>query len=201
MTRKRKQQLYPRQAIFVQELLAHPTMNATASAIAAGYSEKSAAVMGHRLLNNPVVKKELKRATQDRMARLRITQDRVIREYAKIAFADARNYVDEDGIVKGIHELDDDAAGAISDVEVFNEWEKTNDDKEHIGTRTKIKMHDKKSALEFLAKHLGIGHEVEDDNMVFERIERVIIHQQPQDQSPPNTDSPRLAPVIREIPL
>ena len=39
--------------------------------------------------------------------------DRVLTEYAKLAFLDIRKAFDEDGNLKPIHELDDDTAAAI----------------------------------------------------------------------------------------
>ncbi|OWK39535.1 terminase small subunit [Fimbriiglobus ruber] len=109
-----------------------------------------------------------------RLARKRheVTADRVIAEYAKLAFLDIRKAFDEDGNLKPIHEMDDDTAAAIAglEVEVKRVAGSSSDDLESqahggalkrtyadLSTRIhKIKLADKKGALDSLARHLGM---------------------------------------------
>ena len=69
-------------------------LNATQAAIRAGYSEKTAYSVGHRLLKNVEIQKCIQARLQDRAERTEITQDKVLKELAKIGFADAADYAD-----------------------------------------------------------------------------------------------------------
>lgn len=84
---------------------------------------------------------------------LNITPERVLQEYARIAFADIRCIFDDNGALVPLHELDDDTAAAVASVEV-----QTIGDKEGVmKTDThKLKMYDKLNALNVLAKRLKL---------------------------------------------
>ncbi len=84
---------------------------------------------------------------------LNITPERVLQEYARIAFADIRCIFDDNGTLVPLHELDDDTAAAVASVEV-----QTIGDKEGVmKTDThKVKMYDKLNALGVLAKRLKL---------------------------------------------
>lgn len=106
-----------KQATFVQEYLVDK--NATQAAIRAGYSTKSAASQGERLLRNADVRSEVE-AGQARLAeRVGITAERVLLERARIAFFDPRKLLDRDGNPRPLHELDDDTAAAIAGLDVM----------------------------------------------------------------------------------
>jgi hypothetical protein len=83
----------------------------------------------------------------DRAARLGVTIEKVLREYARIAFADLRHIVrwDDSGLHVNEHLTKADAA-AISE----------------IGTGStgkgpvRVKLYDKKAALDAIARHLGM---------------------------------------------
>ena len=59
--------------------------NATAAAIRAGYSEKTAAQAGHNLLQKPEILKAVEEIMADRQKRTLITGDKVLKEIARIA--------------------------------------------------------------------------------------------------------------------
>jgi phage terminase small subunit len=73
-----------------------------------------------------------------------ITQERVLREIARLAFFDVRKLFDAEGRPKPVHELDDDTAAAISQLDI-----------DELG-RVKYRLADKGVNLERLAKHLGL---------------------------------------------
>src|ERR1051326_3842030 len=88
---KRKQtELNPKQRRFVEEYLID--LNAKRSATVAGYSAKSAAKIGYRLLREPLVAKAMHKALAARSRRTHITADRGLREDARIAVADIRKF-------------------------------------------------------------------------------------------------------------
>ncbi len=141
-------ELTPRQRRFVDEYLID--LNATAAARRAGYSEKAARSYGTRLVKRPHVAAAIAAAKSDRSARTRVTQDMVIAEYARLAFADIREFVDwgPDGVaLKPSDGLDDEQARCVAEV--------TETRTQHGGSR-RVKLHDKKGALDALARHLGM---------------------------------------------
>jgi phage terminase small subunit len=85
-----------------------------------------------------------------------VTADRAIVEMAKIAFSDIRKAFDENGNFKSIHDLDDETAAAIAGIEVDELFEGFGRDREQIGNTRKIRIADKKAALDSLFKHLGL---------------------------------------------
>lgn len=152
--------------------------NGTKAAIRAGYSEKSAHVTASRLLSDAKVSERIHELTQQLHQKLEkkteITRERVLQEYAKLAFFDPRKLFDEDGNPKKITELDDDTAAAIAGLEVNSQLLKDEaliegegdepEQRDVLSTVRKYKIADKKAALDSIAKHLGmfapIKHEV-----------------------------------------
>jgi phage terminase small subunit len=82
----------------------------------------------------------------------------VMREYARIAFADVRNIFGSDGNLKQISELDDDTAAVIQGIDVVSVGNAMVGE----GQVLKIKMADKIRALDMLSKHLGIDGKADD---------------------------------------
>lgn len=89
--------------------------------------------------------------TEEIARELGVSRKRVIAEWCKIAFLDIRRLYTEGGAIKQFHELDDETAGAIGGVEVFEEYQHG----EHLGTNRKVKMSPKTTALIELGKILG----------------------------------------------
>lgn len=141
--------LTAKQAQFVREYLID--LNATQAAIRAGYSPATANEQGARLLANVSVRSEVQKAKEARGEKTDITAARVLQEIARLAFFDTRKLLDADGNPVPIQELDDDTAAAIAGLEVSQSG--AGDAK---WTVKKYKVADKNSALEKLAKHLGI---------------------------------------------
>lgn len=168
--------LTDRQDRFVQEYLVD--LNATQAAIRAGYSAKTAAQIGERMLRKVEVQALLTERMKARSERTEITADRVLREIARLAFFDIRKLVGDDGRPKDLKDLDDDTAAAIAGLEVARVGNAVIGEGEVL----KFKISDKNAALEKLAKHLGL---FEKDNKqqaptVFSRIELVGVRPKPQ---------------------
>lgn len=140
--------LTPKQARFVEEYLID--LNASQAAIRAGYSAKNANVEGARLLANASIAAAVAEAQQARSERTQITQDRVLKEYARLAFSDMRNLMawDASGLsLKTSADLTEDVAACVAEVTQTVTKE---------GGSMKLKVHDKKGALDSVAKHLGM---------------------------------------------
>lgn len=135
---------------FIREYLVD--LNATQAAIRAGYSPKTAHSQGQRLLKHVEVAQAIKAEMRAREKRTRITADRVLAEYAKLAFYDPRKFFDGRGRLIPIVDLDDESAAAVAGMDVV-ESKREGDEPEVI---KKIKLADKKAALDSIARHLGM---------------------------------------------
>ncbi|WP_052465730.1 terminase small subunit [Phaeobacter sp. S60] len=140
------------------------------AALAAGYSATTAASKAYQWVSNSKLKPHLFAAIREAQAkrehRTEITQDRVLQELARIGFADIRKAVawgstpadllegdegGDEGAPASVYpvdlvrssEVDDDTAAAIAEVSLTKGG-------------VKLKMHDKLSALEKIARHLGM---------------------------------------------
>jgi phage terminase small subunit len=147
--------LSPLEASFCYEFLAD--FNIAKTAVRAGLVSEEEGIeaarqAGSRLLERPHVAFSIERAMRDRVARSMVTGDKVIHEFAKIAFADPANYVDEHNNVRSISEMDPIARAAISEFTTDREYDRQG----NLHIRTKVKLHDKLSALKALAPHVGL---------------------------------------------
>jgi len=116
---------------------------------------------GYSLLNRPEVGGRIEEILQQRFAKASITADRVMKELARIAFADPRQLYDENGDLVPIPELTDDAAALIAGVKVEVIGRGRGEDREMVVTKN-IKMADKMGALTLLARHFKIVGEDSD---------------------------------------
>ncbi|MEF2146661.1 MAG: terminase small subunit [Desulfovibrionaceae bacterium] len=139
--------LTPKQAAFVAEYLID--LNATQAAIRAGYSARTAGSQGERLLKKVEIQIALAEAQQKRAERTEISQDRVLLEYSKLAFHNPQDFYDDKGNLIEVHKLPRDVAAAITSMEVSV-------DAEGKSKLQKIKLADKKGALDSVARHLGM---------------------------------------------
>ena len=127
--------------------------NGAKAAEAAGYigDLKTLASQASRLLTNDNIKRYVEILKNDIALQVGKSAVDIAREFAKIGFANIKNFYKENGELKQPHELDEDDAAAVSSVEY--------DDillgREKIGTTTKIKRYDKVAALEKYARMIG----------------------------------------------
>lgn len=137
-----------KQQRFVEEYLID--LNATQAAIRAGYSVKNADKIGPALIGKSRIKQAIDKAMAERSRRTGITQDRVLRELAKIAFVNAADVINmDDATIKGDANREDTAA--IASVRV-----KTIPTEAGEITEREVKICDKLKALELLGRHLGM---------------------------------------------
>lgn len=162
-----KKKLTAKQQRFVEEYLID--LNATQAAIRAGYSEKTAYSQGQRLLKNVEVAVRITELQGKRSDRTQITADQVVRELAKVGFANMADYADwGPGGVALIDskDLTPEQAAVVAEVS------------ETMGEKSsslRFKLHNKVDALEKIGRHLGmfkdvIRHEGDLPDLVF-RIE------------------------------
>ena len=148
--------LTAKQIRFVDEYLVD--LNATQAAIRAGYSEKTANTIGAQNLAKLSIQAEILRRQKDLQRRTEVTQERVLRELARVAFADAADYVQvetriinrgdievplELAVHKETAELSADQRAAIAGIK-------------QGANGIEVKLHDKIKALELLGRHIGM---------------------------------------------
>jgi len=144
-----------KQQLFVQEYLVD--LNATQAAIRAGYSAPTAKETGYGNLQKPHIREAIQKAMDLRLERIQITADRILVELAKLGFSDIRNIFTESGQLRSVAELGDDIAAAIQSVEVVSSSAgKDSDGNTEIEYTHKIRLADKKAALELLGKHMKL---------------------------------------------
>ena len=140
--------LTPKQERFVVEYLID--LNATRASIRAGYSAKTASRIGPELLGKTWVAAAISVGKKKRAAKIEITAERVLLEYARLGFSDMKEFAtwggrsvtlkDSAGLKKGMSRAVQEVCETMT--------------KE--GPALKIKLHDKKGALDSIAKHLGM---------------------------------------------
>lgn len=142
-----------KRAAFVREYL--KDLNGAAAAMRAGYcvgSPDSAKVTASRLLTDANVAAAVAEAQAKAAERCDVTVDRVVREYARIAFARVTDFLEfEPGKIslKSSAQLTESAIAAIAEI---REHAATENDSRTIS----FKLHSKTAALEALGRHLGM---------------------------------------------
>lgn len=141
--------LSEKQKRFVEEYLID--LNATQASIRAGYRKSEYTdTNANKLLGNTRIKEAIEKAMAERSRRTGITQDRVLRELAKLAFVNAGDIIDgNDASIKDDASRDD--LACVQSVKV-----KTMENDKGTMTEREVKLYDKKASLELLGKHLGL---------------------------------------------
>ena len=114
---------------------------------------ESVAVQAAKMLASPKIALKIDALRAELKQRHVVTIDRVLEEYAKLAFFDARKLFDDNGAVLPVSQWPDDAAAAIGGLDVA---EIGLGDGDALGVVKKLKLIDKRGALDSLARHLGM---------------------------------------------
>lgn len=132
--------LSKKQELFVEYYC--KTLNATKSAEMAGYSKKTAYIIGHENLRKPKISSLIEKEFKKHQKKVQVDKDFIVNKLLKIANTNIKEMikVDKHGRIK----LDDNADGEL--IQSISQSEKG------LNIRTK----DGLKALELLGKHLGI---------------------------------------------
>lgn len=135
---------------FIRAYLGKANGNASEAARMAGYEGNNPGAFGAYYLKKPQVKAAIAEHQKRMQKRFEVTEEKVIAEYAKIAFSDMRDVAKWSGDYVSFlasEELTEEAARAVSEI---------SSTPTEYGQAMRIKLHDKKSALDALSKKLGL---------------------------------------------
>ena len=145
--------LSPLQLKFVTEYV--QDFNATRAAIRAGYSERAARQYAHQLLQRPKISK----AIEEFHKKTDITNDRIIQEYARVAFLDPVSFYDDQGKFLSIKDMPTEARRAITALEEEEQFDSNGVPK---GRLKKVRFASKIKALDSLARIRGLLNDTTD---------------------------------------
>lgn len=134
-----------RQKLFVEHYLI--SMNGADAVRAAGYQTRNPRCTASELLSKPHIQEAIDKGIADRVARLHITQDFVLLKLAEIAQSSIGDYLRFDRNGVELRDMNEIPPEKIALIKELNEGEQKN---------IKLVMHDKISALDKLARHLGM---------------------------------------------
>lgn len=133
-------------------------LNATQAAIRAGYSEKTATVIGAQNLTKVNIQEFINEAREKDANNAEIDRAMVLEAYRRLAFYDARKFYDADGNILSVPDLDEETAFALTGFDVMEEKGGTGKGtQEVLGYTKKIKMSNRKDALDSICKVLGFN--------------------------------------------
>ena len=158
------------------------TRNATKAAETAGYSAKSAHVLGSRLLKNPRVAAAITAAAERIASKYAVTAERTVQEMAAIGFSDIRHYTVEGKPIADwlglTPEAPDTAMRAIKKVRrkpvAINFVTKDGELKQEIAFETEIEFWSKDTQL----RHLGEYFKLFDENRADDPAEEQLTNEQ-----------------------
>lgn len=140
--------LTAKQAAFVAEF--QIDLNATKAAIRAGSKAKRASQAGHEFLTNPDVRAAIDEALSQRMQRVQVDADYVLKRLFEMAEADRGDLYDDDGRLLPVKEWPDVwRKGMVSGIE-------TQEMPEGMGVVRKFKSESALAILQTLGKHIKV---------------------------------------------
>jgi phage terminase small subunit len=139
-----------KQDLFCREFIVD--FNAYQAAVRAGYSPKAARQQASRLLTNENITARIAELKLERIERVNVSADDVVRELVSLGFWNIKTFVGDDNVIKELKGLRDDQTKPVLGLKVK---ERTNVDGS-IEITTELKLADKHGALVSLGRHLGI---------------------------------------------
>lgn len=156
MNEPQKRKLTPKEERFCYEYLACG-MNATKAAIRAGYSKKTAHVIGTENLKKPNIHTRIQYMKDNLAETAGITATMIAAEHAKIAFNSIAHLHNTWIELKEFNQLTDDQKACIQEISTKVMKVKTYDGMTNDVEYVRIKLYDKQRALDSLTNLLGFN--------------------------------------------
>lgn len=141
------EKLDARQQRFIDEYMVD--FNNTNAAIRAGYSPRTANQQGARLFADVCIHAHIDRRLAEASKRTGLNADRVVRELARISFANPAKVIAADGSI--VADASEDDLAAIQSIKV-----KTTTGKNGVTVEREVRFYDKNKSLELAGKHIGM---------------------------------------------
>jgi len=142
------------QQVFIDEYIID--FNGTRAAEAAKYSKKTARVKASQLLTKVNIQEAIQKALKKRQERTQITADKVLNEYAKIAFSNIGDYAAWSKTKEPSSDVEETGVSLIDSDKIERDKLAAVESVAETKDGLKIKLHNKLGALDALARHLGI---------------------------------------------
>lgn len=146
--------LTPKQLKFANRYIG--TLNATQSALWAGYSKKNAAELGYQTLNHPEVKAYIEEKQKQIQDSIEFTEEKLLKMLHTLAFADTSEMYNPDGTAKNIHDLSPETRLLISGMKTVEQYTGSGKKRKFVGTVQELKTYDRIAAAEKLMKNAGM---------------------------------------------
>lgn len=118
--------------------------------------EETAKANASRLLTNANIKAYIDELLEDARNRNKITVDKIVNEYAKLAFFNPANVFNSNGTIKDIQQLEENVTASIKSIKIKEEYRYEDGEQVPDGYTKEITFADKKTALDSLGKFLGM---------------------------------------------
>jgi phage terminase small subunit len=143
----------PRHEVFCREYAIHQNGCKAYLKAFPHVKPSTAAPNAYKLLTNTHITNRIKQITAERMDKLNVTHEKILREVAKLAFLDPRDFYHTDGSLKLITDMDPDAAAALEGAKTRVVDLESSDGVTRTVTVSEIKHANKRGALELLMRY------------------------------------------------
>lgn len=152
-----------REALFCKYYVGEAASNGTEAMILAGYAggKAGASARASSLLKDPRIKLRIRTLIEDKMARVDLSVEKVLREMMTIAFERPPtiiDFMDENGAIKPIEQWTPAMGAEVRELKVEELWTGTGQNRVRMGVTKELKLHPHKphkdKNLEMLAKYL-----------------------------------------------
>lgn len=147
--------LTAKKRLFAKEYLVD--LNATQAAVRAGYSAKTAASQGERLLRDVDVQALIQAGMAARNERTQVNADYVLNRLVEIDKLDVLDILRDDMSFKPLSEWPKAWRQYLVGFDIAEMFEGQGEDRSMVGLMKKIKWPDKVRNLELLGKHVGVN--------------------------------------------
>ena len=106
-----------------------------------------------KIFNRPTVQWHIKKAIQDRMARIGITEDKLLRELSNMACIDPISFRDECGDIKSMEDIAPDVRKCIQEFKYKVQYKQVEGKKVPVGHISEVKLYSKLDAVKTLLAH------------------------------------------------
>jgi|SRR5271166_162445 len=128
--------------------------NATQAAVRAGYSRRTAASQGQRLLKSALVGEAIAEAGARLLKKTEVSRERILKELATVAFSNIGDFFEENWRLLPIHQVPENSRRALASLKREELCGCDRYPWPHVGRRYKLRFVDKVTALKLLAKVL-----------------------------------------------